>query len=577
MDSLVILKFSIEGVQDMRDIKDYLLYVYSVAYGPMVFLAPLSAKGIAALPLVILSAFFGFRRMLLFTTYGAGVVLAYNLFYPDVFSLDFVFLGIAAYYAIGIGVSLVIRRIRKTGASLKKERDFVDLLLKTVANAVIVLDEDGKTIRFNHMSENISGYSADEILGKSPIELLVPEEDRQSTTDFFNSIKEQEFRRDYESRWKSKSGETRLLNWQVNWFRDPESGRRYLISSGTDITEKRERESYIEYVTFNDTLTGCYNRAFLEAEIRRLDVRRNLPISIVFADVNGLKLINDAFGHSKGDELLKILSEILRRSCRSEEIIARYGGDEFVILLPETKEQKAWEIVQRALDLCNLYKDFVIPLSMSFGVATKTSQSQNILAVISDAERKMYESKLARSIDFRKAIVPLLKLELNRRVSDLDQKINTQLEMADSFSRWLSLDTINRSNLNLLVELQDIGFVSLPVDTKLMLSETCEELHGSHVESGYRIARNIDGLLQISDDILYHHERWDGLGFPFHLKADHIPYLSRTVSVLNLWYCSRFAKKMDLEDSIASLAREAGKSLDPLIVSSFQQYLTGGR
>ncbi|MBM3713402.1 MAG: diguanylate cyclase, partial [Actinobacteria bacterium] len=94
-----------------------------------------------------------------------------------------------------------------------------------------------------------------------------------------------------------------------------------------DITEKKISQERIKYLSFHDKLTGLYNRAFFEEELIRLDVKRQLPLSLVIGDVNGLKLINDAFGHEKGDELLKKISKILKDCFRAEDIIARWGGD----------------------------------------------------------------------------------------------------------------------------------------------------------------------------------------------------------------------------------------------------------
>ena len=107
----------------------------------------------------------------------------------------------------------------------------------------------------------------------------------------------------------------------------------------------------MEYLSYHDQLTGLYNRRFFEEELKRLDVERNFPMTIVMADVNGLKLINDSFGHAIGDELLKKVAEVMIKGCRADDIIARLGGDEFVILLPKTDAYETEQIVKRIKDL----------------------------------------------------------------------------------------------------------------------------------------------------------------------------------------------------------------------------------
>ncbi len=112
----------------------------------------------------------------------------------------------------------------------------------------------------------------------------------------------------------------------------------------SDSTEKQKRIDEIEYLSYHDHLTGLYNRRFFEEEIDRLDTERNLPITIIMGDVNGLKLINDSFGHEVGDELLIKTAEVIATECREDDIVARLGGDEFVIcfLRPTKRKRPSW-------------------------------------------------------------------------------------------------------------------------------------------------------------------------------------------------------------------------------------------
>ena len=108
------------------------------------------------------------------------------------------------------------------------------------------------------------------------------------------------------------------------------------VALSRDITEYRKKEEEIKYLSYHDQLTGLYNRRFYEEELKRLDTTRNLPIAIIMGDVNGLKVVNDSLGHAKGDELLKKVAHAITKGCREGDIVARHGGDEFVVLLPKT-------------------------------------------------------------------------------------------------------------------------------------------------------------------------------------------------------------------------------------------------
>ncbi|MDZ7837067.1 MAG: diguanylate cyclase [Actinomycetota bacterium] len=161
-----------------------------------------------------------------------------------------------------------------------------------------------------------------------------------------------------------------------------------------DISVRKEYEQKLRYKSFHDGLTGLYNRAYFEEELKRLDRKRQLPLSIIIGDVNSLKLINDAFGHQQGDQLLEKAAEILKKACRKEDIIARWGGDEFAILLPRTPQEVAAKVVARIKDIAGGYSIADVPVSISLGKCTKSDYSQDIQKVIEEAEDSMYHHKL---------------------------------------------------------------------------------------------------------------------------------------------------------------------------------------
>lgn len=127
-----------------------------------------------------------------------------------------------------------------------------------------------------------------------------------------------------------------ILETMKTLYYDSEGNILGLIGVSRDITKSKQKEEEILYLNYHDVLTGLYNRAFFDEELKRLDTERQLPLSVIIGDINGLKLINDALGHAEGDKLLVAMSKILKNCCRAEDIIARTGGDEFGILLPKT-------------------------------------------------------------------------------------------------------------------------------------------------------------------------------------------------------------------------------------------------
>lgn len=157
--------------------------------------------------------------------------------------------------------------------------------------------------------------------------------------------------------------------------------------------------------------------------MKRLDCRRNLPLTLVMLDVNGLKLINDAFGHAMGDKVLQRAAAIMQQECREHDVIARFGGDEFVILLPGTGSGAVEPIVKRIYNLIAGEPMESINISVSYGWATKEKVSESMSGIFKLAEDHMYRRKLSesRSMHYRtiEIILNTLHEKSEREIKEL--------------------------------------------------------------------------------------------------------------------------------------------------------------
>ena len=169
-----------------------------------------------------------------------------------------------------------------------------------------------------------------------------------------------------------------------------------LIVSIFDITERKFYEQELHYWALHDQLTGLYNRAFFTEEMQRLQKGRDFPITIIVTDLNGLKFINDSLGHHKGDQLLKACAEVLEKSLRSSDILARVGGDEFAVLLPNTSEQQGLKIRNRILEQVEEYnnKNPKLTLSLATGLASAENKEESLNKTYEKADGAMYQDKL---------------------------------------------------------------------------------------------------------------------------------------------------------------------------------------
>lgn len=353
-----------------------------------------------------------------------------------------------------------------------------------------------------------------------------------------------------------------------------------LIGISRDITERKKREEEILYLTYHDVLTGLYNRTFFEEARKRLDSQHQLPFSVIVGDINGLKLINDAFGHVAGDKVLAKIAKILKMCCQPEDIVARIGGDEFCILLPKTDNQKAHFIIDEIKKKCEeqIHEEGhdSYYASISLGHATKRNAQEPFEKIFRVAEEFMYRLKLFDSKSIHSSIISSIKTTLFEKSNETEAHAERLAKLSKKLGMALGLGDKEITELELLSTLHDIGKINLndsilSKPDKLTESEWYEVK--KHPVVGYRIAQSSPELKSISEYILCHHERWDGKGYPQGLSEDHTPLLSRILTVVDSYDAMTqdrvYRKAMTKESAIAEIKNNAGTQFDPNIAQVF--------
>ena len=320
-------------------------------------------------------------------------------------------------------------------------------------------------------------------------------------------------------------------------------------------------------------MTGLYNRRFLEIEYHRLSNSRNLPLTVLALDINGLKLINDAFGHHLGDYLLREVSKAISSSLRSDEILSRMGGDEFAVLLPRTDEICALKIMDQIRKDVSLVEVNGIPGSISIGSSTANEVTMKLDDMLRNADEKMYKLKNRERQEFRSnAVSSMYKklISLNDR-EDLHCKYvyETVMKIADQ----LNLTENQRLDLGISAKYHDIGKLALPEDLLLKnesLSPEEYEQIKKHSEIGFQIIKSSDIFSHVAENILHHHENWDGTGYPGGLSGENIPLFSRIIHVADAFesmiHYRPYRMPRTQDEALEELIRYSGKQFDPDVV-----------
>lgn len=342
-----------------------------------------------------------------------------------------------------------------------------------------------------------------------------------------------------------------------------------------DITEKKKAQERINYLSYHDPVTSLYNLTFLNEEMRRLDVPRNLPFSVIIGDVNGLKLTNDIFGHEAGDNLLKEISKAIVRSCRADDIIARVGGDEFIMLLPKTTLKDAETIKDRIYSEVDRGAFNTIKGGIALGVSTKIETGENIQEIIKEAEVKMYKNKTLwlkeNSIKQLESIMDNLHLSSERErlhsavVSKVSEKIARNLN--------LSYEEIRRARD--AGYYHDIGKIILDKDSLRNLNSLNDgqsQNRKRHPVVGYRILSLFDATMDLAIGALDHHEYFDGTGYPKGLNGEEISLLGRIISLAEYYDFKTNPHGgigLSREEAVNEIAMLSGTKFDPAIVDAF--------
>ncbi|MBN7574227.1 MULTISPECIES: HD domain-containing phosphohydrolase [Clostridium] len=456
-------------------------------------------------------------------------------------------------------------QIRKDEIQIKEIEEKSRAIIKAIPDILFTFDSNGVFIDTEAKDENILMLPKEEFIGKTISEVM-PKEIAELAYENLRLVLETGKLHTFEYKLLGSYCEIRMVK----------CGADHVLAALRDMTVKKELEERLEYLCYNDQLTGLYNRRYYEEELKSLDIKENYPLTIVLGDVNGLKLINDSFGHVVGDELIKKSAQIIKNGCRSQDVVIRLGGDEFVILLPKTDTYEAEKIVENINNLAKKEKIQGLDISISFGYETKCHEDEMIQEIFIKAEDYMYKRKLFESSNMRGKTIDTIINTLNEKNKREEQHSVRVAELCELMGKNIGLPKRKIQELKNAGLLHDIGKIAIEENILNKPGRLTEDEYNEikrHPEIGYRILSTVNEMSEIAKYVLSHHEMWNGEGYPKGIKDIDIPFESRIISIVDAYDAMTserpYRKALSEEFAIEELKRNSGIQFDPELVNLF--------
>jgi diguanylate cyclase (GGDEF)-like protein/PAS domain S-box-containing protein/putative nucleotidyltransferase with HDIG domain len=354
----------------------------------------------------------------------------------------------------------------------------------------------------------------------------------------------------------------------------------WIVSTLSNITNRKKHEEEILFLSYSDKLTGLKNRVYMEKHFEILDRDEKSRYFIVIGDLNGLKMANDSIGHIEGDKLICAVSNVIKGLCKSGDVVSRWGGDEFVILINDKDIIYVSDLINNIREAVAQISEFHFKISIALGYAEKDENSRGSEFVMSLAEKRMYRNKLMENNSARNATISSLLRTLHEKHSETEEHTMRIKILSLRLAKRLNLSQDKLDEIELLSLLHDIGKIGIPEQILMkpsILTNEEWEIMKSHTEIGYRIAKSTPELSHIADEILSHHERYDGTGYPNGIKGEEISILARIINVIDsfdvMTHKRVYKDAMSIDSALKELRECSGSQFDPLIVDEFIRLL----
>lgn len=434
---------------------------------------------------------------------------------------------------------------------------------------------EGNAIEINEKYSEITGRKLEELV-TLPWQAYSHHSEIEENQQYLKLMAERKINGfNMEKRYIKPDGSTVWVHMIVNRYKDEINSEAHVVVI-IDITSRKEAEEKARYYYNHDTMTGLYNRKYGEEKLIELDKEENLPLSMLVADANGLKVTNDAFGHKEGDRIIKKLASVFLDSVGPDDCVIRTGGDEFLVILPNSDGLTVSKLIEK---INRRFEDDIedgFLLSMAMGCSTKEFSDENIDNIHQIAESRMYQNKIQNSDLHKIKIIEHLQNKLEKQDPFIKDHCLNVKKYALELGERLGLDEDAKKELAIAAYYHDIGKVGLD----LQLVNRTEDLDQrdwvkfmKHSEIGYQILKSVAEYGRIADYVLYHHGGVSGAEYPTSSKGREIPLQAKILSIAEAYsdmiMDKSYRKKLTKETAILELRKGAGKRFDAKLVDIF--------
>jgi len=473
---------------------------------------------------------------------------------------------------LNASLETAMQRAKEHHAEISRQQEYWRALFANSQDAIVLLDEQHNILEVNDAFRTLFGYLPAEVRGRN-LEVLVASHKLEEA----NALT-----------WRMTQGltcgvESTRLHKDGHEIEVEIKGVPVLVDNHilggyaiySDIAVRKAQERKIARMSYFDQLTNVHNRAYFDHAFAELSTNGPWPFSLIMGDTNGLKVVNDAFGHALGDEILRRTAQVLADVARPQDIVARLGGDEFALLLPGVGEEEVMAICARIRERCQESSDNTIQLSLALGASTADKRQRKEL-LFTAAEERMYHHKLLEGKSIRNSLIASLRQALQEKTHETTEHCLRMTELSLRLAAELKLSPAMRDDIEVFAAIHDIGKIAIPeqvLDKGGPLTAEEWRIMQKHSEIGFRIVSTSPELSHIAECILHHHERWDGTGYPQGLRGEDICLRARVVAVVDAYDAMTsdrpYRRALESEVALREIENGRAKQFDPRIVDAF--------